>query len=96
MSLRDLEDHGVLLPEDEWGAHSLETTVPEVPLLVMFVVAVVALVVVFFGNGGAWTWIGLGTFLLALCGITSVCDRAVTRQRRRTEDERRRREDERR
>lgn len=89
MSLQDLKDHGVLLPEGEWGEHSLETTVPQGALLLAFAVAVAALVAVFLGNGGTWTWIGLGVFLCTIYVITVVCDRAVVGQRRRVVEERR-------
>lgn len=88
MSLQDLKDHGVLLPEEEWGTHSLETTVPQVPLLAAFAMAVAALVAVFRGDGRTWTWIGVGGFLVALYTITLICDRAVAKQRRRVAEER--------
>lgn len=88
MSLEDLREHGVLLPEEEWGRHRLETTVPQPVLLMAFALAVASLVAIYVGGGGAWTWIGLGGFLFGLYSIAVICDRAVMGQRRRVRDER--------
>jgi Flp pilus assembly protein TadB len=88
MSLDDLREHGVLLPEDEWGEHRLQTTVSQLPLAAAFLLAVAAVVVIYLGGGGTWTWIGLATFLVALYGIVWICDRAILRQRERTRRER--------
>lgn len=90
MSLLDLKEHGVLLPEEEWGKHSLDTTVPQGLLLLSFGVAIVALVLVYLGGGELLTWVGIVTFLVDLFVITLMCDRAVVRLRRRTRSERRR------
>jgi hypothetical protein len=89
VSLQNLEEHGVLLPEDEWGDHSLESTVSKPWLLLAFVVAVASLLGVWSGQGGSLTWVSLGGFLVGLLGITIVCDRAVARQRERSRTERR-------
>lgn len=91
MSIDDLRDQGVLLPEEEWGEHRLETTVPLLPLAVGYVAAVASLVVIYVGGGGLVTWIGAGAFLVALYAVTWMCDRAVLRQRRRVRRERRER-----
>lgn len=88
MTIEDLREHGVLLPEDEWGTHRLESTTRQAPLLATFAVAAAALVVAYLGNGGAWTWAGTGAFLACLLAITWMCDRAIRRQRRRFRRER--------
>lgn len=88
MTIEDLREHGVLLPEDEWGQHELETTVPEWPLLLAFVAAAVAWVLAFLGNGALLTWVAVGAFLVLLYAITWMCDRAVTRQREKFRRER--------
>lgn len=88
MSIEDLREQGVLLPEEEWGEHRLETTVPLVPLAVGYAAAVASLVVMFVGAGGLLTWIGAGAFLVALYAVTFMCDRAVLRQRARVRRER--------
>lgn len=87
MSLEDLRDQGVLLPEDEWGAHALETTVNQFPLLLIFLLAAGSLIVAYFGNGNAFTWIGVISFFAAFFGMVWLCDRAVRRQRKRFQHE---------
>lgn len=88
MTIEDLREHGVLLPEEEWGTHRLESTTRQVPLLAAFALAAASLVVLYLGDGGTWTWGGTATFLVCLAAITWMCDRAVRRQRRRVGRER--------
>jgi hypothetical protein len=88
MSLDDLRNQGVLLPEEEWGEHRLETTVNVIPLAIGFLVAVASLVVIYLGDGGTATWVGSIVFLVALYSVIWMCDRAVLRQRARVRDER--------
>ena len=89
MTLEDLRDHGVLLPEEEWGEHELETTVPEWPLLGAFLAAAGLWVLAYLGGGGALTAFAVAGFLVLLFAITWICDRAVSRQRERSREERR-------
>lgn len=88
MTIEDLREHGVLLPEEEWGSHRLETTVPEWPLATAFLVAAAALVAAYLGDGGTLTWIGVVVFLAAIYLVTWLVDRAVMRQRERFRRER--------
>lgn len=88
MTIEDLREHGVLLPEEEWGSHRLETTVPEWPLAAGFVAAVVLWVLAYLGAGGWLTWVSVVGFLVLLFVITWLCDRAVLAQRRRFHRER--------
>lgn len=88
MTIEDLREQGVLLPEEEWGAHRLETTTSEGVLLAAFAVALAALVLAYVGAGGILTWVGTGVFLVDLYAITWMCDRAILRQRRRVRRER--------
>jgi uncharacterized membrane protein YhhN len=89
VTIEDLREQGVLLPEEEWGTHSLETTTRPWGLMAAFLVAAAGLVVALLGDGGALTWAGIGTFLVMLYALTWMCDRAVVRQRRRVRRERR-------
>ncbi len=57
-----------LLPEEEWGERSLETTVRRVPAVLAFLLAEAGLAAAYLGDGGALTW---------------VADRAILAQRRR-------------
>ena len=88
MTIEDLREQGVLLPEEEWGSHSLETTTRSWGLLAAFLTAAASLVVALLGDGGLPTWAGIGTFLVMLFALTWMCDRAVVRQRRRVRRER--------
>lgn len=89
MTMEDLREHGVLLPEEEWGAHRLETTVPEWPLAAALLAAAALWVVAFLGDGGTTTWIAVGGFLVLVSAVTWICDRAIRRQRERFREERR-------
>lgn len=89
MSLEELKDQGVLLPEREWGIHALRPTVSRWGLLAALLAAAGALAVAYLGDGGGWTWAGVALFLAAFFAATVLCDRAVERQRERTEAERR-------
>lgn len=89
MTLEDLREHGVLLPEEEWGAHRLETTVPEWPLAAALAAAVALWVLAYLGRGGWLTWVAVTAFLVVLYAVTWMCDRAVLAQRERFRRERR-------
>lgn len=88
MSIEDLREQGVLLPEDEWGKHRLQTTVHQGPLLVTVVVAAASLVAAYLGDGTPLTWGGVAGFLVAFFAMVWICDRAIRRQRQRVENER--------
>ena len=88
MSIEDLRDHGVLLPEEEWGTHRLGTTIRQWPLLISFLVAVASLVAAYAGDGSVLTWTGVAGFFIAFFSMVGLCDRAIRRQRRRVQRER--------
>ena len=88
MTMEDLREQGVLLPEEEWGEHRLKTTAPSVALGLAFLTAAGACVLALLGDGRLLTWVGIALFLVALFAITLMCDRAVSRQRRRVQRER--------
>lgn len=83
MGLEELDEAGVLLPEEEWGEHELKTTVHQVPMLIGSILAVVGWVMAYLGGGHLLTWVGIAAFLVAFFAIIWMCDRAVTRQRKR-------------
>lgn len=90
MGLEDLKEQDILLPEEEWGEHRLETTVPEIPVAVIFLLSAVGCVLTYIGDGNTLTWIGIVLFFIAFFGIVWICDRAVRKQRERFKKERRR------
>ncbi len=89
MTFEDLEEQGVILPEEEWGQHELQTTVRRVPLAIAFLGAVAGWVAALLGGGGPVTWAGVAAFLTMLLAVTWLCDRGVVRQRHRVEEVRR-------
>lgn len=89
MTIEDLREHGVLLPEEEWGEHGLETTVPEWPVAGAFLAAAVLWVAAYVGDGRTLTWLAVGGFLVLLYAVTWMCDRAILRQREKFRRERR-------
>ncbi|MGD8428547.1 MAG: hypothetical protein PVH63_13050 [Balneolaceae bacterium] len=89
MSLEDLKEQNILLPEEEWGTHKLETTISEIPLVILFLCSAAGWVTAYLGNGSWVTWLGIVTFFLTFFGIIVLCDRAVTKQRKRVKEEKR-------
>ena len=83
MSLEDLQEAGVLLPEEEWGERALESTASRAGYAVTGIVAIACGALMFTGDGGTTTWIAAGAFLLDLLAFTWLSWRAVDRQKRR-------------
>lgn len=83
MSLEDLEEAGALLPEEQWGEHSLETTASRPGMILTAVVSVAAGAGMYLGGGGALTWISGGVFIVDLMIFTWLSMRAVDAQSRR-------------
>ena len=88
MALEELEEAGVLLPQEEWGEHRLDTTVRQGPFLVVSMVAIASWILAFLGDGNWLTWVGTTIFLVTFFIIIWMCDRAVARQRVRVKEER--------
>jgi hypothetical protein len=88
MTLEDLQQQGVLLPEEEWGEHALTSTVPRLTVLGLLTVEVAGIVMAYLADGGALTFVGIGAFIAALFTLTWVLDRSIVRLRRRERRER--------
>ncbi len=88
MAIEELEEAGVLLPEDEWGKHRLKTTVRQGPFLVVALIAVASWIGAYAGGGGWLTWVSITVFLVTFFVVIWMCDRAVSRQRERVKEER--------
>jgi hypothetical protein len=80
MSLKDLEELGVLLPKDQWGAYALHSTVSRPALVSAGLLGAMAIVVMYAGNGGTFTFVGAGLFLAFMAWITHISIRAIDRQ----------------
>lgn len=88
MSIEDLNEQHILLPEKEWGQHRLKTTTAQIPLLLLFLCSVAGCALAYRGNGELWTWSGIILFFISFFGIVILCDRAIIKQRQRTKKER--------
>lgn len=80
MSLESLEQDGILLPREQWGKADLHTTVNKPRLIALGVVAVAGCGLMLWGDGNAWTWIGLMLFLADLFAFTAFSMQAIRRQ----------------
>jgi hypothetical protein len=76
MSLEELERAGLLLPREEWGRPP-DGRPGRLVLLPVGLGAVCSGWLMYTGNGGALTWVGLGLFLLALAAFTLVSLRSI-------------------
>jgi hypothetical protein len=77
MSIRDLRKLGLLKPESEWTDRLPGSNVIGFLAFFWTILAIGGCVLMVFGDGGGWTWVGLGSFAAALVGfirqnITSV------------------------
>jgi hypothetical protein len=90
MSKEDLENMGVLLPEEQWGKHALTTTVNKPLLIAIGVMTMISVVLMYWGNGNFLTWLGVALFLTMLSGFTFVSIKAVEKQRRESDRVKRR------
>lgn len=86
MPLQDLEEHGVLLPEEERGTHPSTSLTPKAPLFVASGLAIAGCVAMYVGGGDQWTWIGLGAFFLGFFALIVLSDRAVSTRRARIDE----------
>jgi len=80
VSLRELNQAGMLLPRHEWGRHDLHTTVNKVALVLALLLGLVS-VILMYASGGRWpTFLGIVLFLVFMGWITYISIMAVRRQ----------------
>ena len=77
MSLEDLERAGITLPRDQWGNREVRSTMNRALFLAAALGAVVAAVLMYWGDGAVTTWVGAILFLASLFTVTGVALRAV-------------------
>ncbi|MGM0491592.1 MAG: hypothetical protein ACQER1_01500 [Armatimonadota bacterium] len=80
MSLKDLEEHGILLPKEEWGVHDLHTSVNEAELVACLLFGGVTLTLMYIGDGEALTFVGTVLFIIFLGWITHVSVKGIEMQ----------------
>ncbi len=86
MSYEDLKEHGIFLPEKEWGELDLATSVNLPALVVTFVVGIVSCVLMAIGGGHLWTWIGAGAFIIFIYAFALISNAGIDRQNRRVDE----------
>jgi CO dehydrogenase/acetyl-CoA synthase delta subunit len=77
VSLEDLQERGVVLPEEEWGTRELRTEVERWPLVAGIALAVAGLVLAYLGGGSWVTLAGVGAYLLAFFWTLLSCTRGL-------------------
>ncbi len=80
MSLKDLQEAGVLLPKEEWGVHDLHTSVNKPMLVAAFLLGMASVVMMYLGDGTTITFIGGALFLGFMAWITHISIKAVNVQ----------------
>ena len=73
----------MLLPRDQWGNHRLTTDVNQPLLALVGTVIIAACALMYAGNGGRWTLIGVLLFFIGLVGLLVLSWRAIDRTVRR-------------
>ncbi len=86
MSMKDLEEMGILLPENKWGQSDLHTTVDKIQLVASGLLALGAVILGYVGNGGLLTWVGVGMFFMFVGWFTRISLKAVEVQNDQVED----------
>lgn len=77
MSLRDLRERGLLVPQTLWGDAPIASEGGNASALATGAIGLASALLIWFGGGGPYTFAGLGLFLLDLLlflvlGFTSV------------------------
>lgn len=80
MSLKDLQQTGVLLPQEEWGVHDLHTSVNKPMLVAALTVGLASVVAMYVGQGGTLTFVGGAVFIGFMAWITHISVKAVNVQ----------------
>lgn len=79
-SEKELQEEGWLRPETEKGEKKLHTSVNKPELFFTGFLGVVSAVLIYWGGGGVWTWIGVVGFFIALALFTWVSIRGTKRR----------------
>ena len=85
MSIKDLKEMGILLPEDKWGQFNLETSLDKPRLFAAVVLGLVSAIAIYVGNGGTLTWVGVGLYFVFVFWLTRIFLKGVEVQNKETE-----------
>jgi hypothetical protein len=77
MSLSDLRKMGLLKPENEWTSQLPHSPVSGIAATTWMLLAAAGCTGMALGDGGRWTWIGLGAFAVALVFFVTLNIRSV-------------------
>lgn len=77
MALRDLDDLGLVLPREHWGHTPTASRRTGVLTFFAALLGLVAALLIWFGQGGTLTLVGIGLFLLDLLTFLMVTFMAV-------------------
>jgi hypothetical protein len=80
MALERLARDGFLLPKRARGKLSLEGSIRKAPFLLLGAAGFGSCLLMYLGDGGAWTWTGVLAFHAFLVAFLAVSIRAVRRQ----------------
>lgn len=80
MSLKDRQQAGVLLPQEEWGVHDLHTSVNKPMLVAALTVGLASVVAMYLGAGSTLTFVGGAVFIGFMAWIPHISIKAVNVQ----------------
>lgn len=80
MSFEELERRGIFLPQEEWGEVELTSSANPWRLAALGTVPIAGCIAMILGEGGAWTWIGAGAFVVGLWAYLWSMIRGIDRQ----------------
>ena len=86
MSLKDLDEMGILLPKEKWGKSDLHTSVNKPQLVASGVLALAGSVLAYAGNGGTVTWVGVIFLFVFLGWFIRISLKAVDDQNEEVDD----------
>ena len=85
MSIRDLKEMGILLPEEKWGQFDLTTSLNKPRLFTALVLGLVSAIAIYVGKGEALTWVGVGLYFVFVFWLTRIFLKGVAVQNEETE-----------
>ena len=85
MALERLARDGFLLPKSARGKLALDGSIRRAPFVLLGVMGFASCLLMYLGDGGGWTWVGVIAFHAFLAAFLAVSLRGVTEQIRRVD-----------